>query len=107
MTRLCHLLSLENFTFHLLHLYLAFFSPVYQIQPYGPTLLWADFAMCRVVLAVYLIYFSYLTLFSRCNYYKNNIFINSHSLTCFFFDEKHLRATVFYFMDRVCYGPSL
>ena len=34
--------------------------------------------MCRVFLAVYLVYISYLTLFSLCSYYKNKIFINSH-----------------------------
>ena len=63
--------------------------------------------MCRAVLAAYLVYLSHLTLFSLCNYYKNKIFINSHSLTCFFSDEKLLIATVFYFMGRVCYGPSV
>ena len=46
--------------------------------------------MCRVVLAVYLVYSSYLTLFSLCSYYKKKISINTHSLTCFFSDEKHL-----------------
>ena len=50
--------------------------------------------------------FIYLTLFSQSNYYKNEIFINSHSLACFFSDEKNLIAIAFYFMDRVCYGPS-
>ena len=49
--------------------------------------------------------FIFLTLLSPCNYYKNKIFINSHSLTCFFSDERHEIATVFYFMGRLCYGP--
>ena len=61
--------------------------------------------MCRMVFAVYLVYLSYLTVFSLCNYYKNKIFINSHSLKRFFYDEKYLMATVFYFMGQVCNGP--
>ena len=68
--------------------------------------------MCRVVLAVYLVYLSYLTLFSLCSYYKNKIFINTHSPTCFFADGKHLIALYFilwaeFAMGRVCNGPSL
>ena len=66
--------------------------------------------MCTVVLAIYLVYLSYLTLFSLCMFffiYINKIFINSYSLTYFFSDEKHLIATVFYFMGRVCNGPRV
>ena len=79
MTRLCHCPSLqENFTFHLLHLYLAFFicscSQVYQI-PWAD-FVWADFAMCRMFLAFYLVYLSSLTPFSLFYYYKNKIFVN-------------------------------
>ena len=79
-------------------------------------LLWADFAMCRVVLVVYLVYLSYLTLFSLCSYNKNKIFINSHSWRFFFFDKKYLIGRIFYgptllwaefVMGRKCYGPSL
>ena len=65
-----------------------------------------------MVLDVYLVYSSYLTLFSLCSYYKNKIFINSHSLTFLFFDEKHLITTVFFLwadfaMGRVCNGPRV
>ena len=68
--------------------------------------------MRRVVLAVYLVYFPYLTLFSLCSYYKNKILINTHSLTCFFSDEKHLIALHFilwaeFVMGRECFLPSL
>ena len=66
MTRLCHLPRLENFTFYLLHLYLAFFLSVrvhkyikYSLWAY---LIWADFDMCRVFLASCLVYLSNLTL---------------------------------------------
>ena len=114
MTRLCHFPSLENFTF--LHVYLAFFicscSQVYHIQHYG---VWADFAKCRVVLAVYLVYLSYLTLFSLCNYYRNKIFIISHRLTCFFSMKTLDTTSILLYgpsllwaesiMGRVCYGP--
>ena len=48
----------RKFTFHPLHLYLDFFSSVCPIEPYGPILLWADFA----VLAVYLVDLSYLSI---------------------------------------------
>ena len=72
----------------------------------------ANFAMCRVVWAVYLVYLSYLTLFSLYSYYKNKIFINPHSLKCFFSDEKHLKAQYFilwaeFAMGRVCNGPRV
>ena len=74
--------------------------------------LWTNFAMCRVVWVVYLVYLSYLTLFSLCSYYKNKICINTHSLKCFFSDEKHLIAQNFilwaeFAMGRVCNGPRV
>ena len=58
--------------FHFLSntLYLAFFHLFVFTSIYN-IILWADFAMCRVVLAVYLVYLSYfLTLFSLYIYYK-------------------------------------
>ena len=68
--------------------------------------------MCRGVFAVDIVYLSYLTLFSLCSYYKNKIFINTHSLTRFFSDEKHLIAVYFilwaeFAMGRVCNGPRV
>ena len=55
---------------------------------------------------------SFLTLFSLYSYYKNKIFINIYSLTCFFSDEKHLIALYFilwaeFAIGRVCNGPRV
>ena len=64
------------------------------------------------VLAAYLVYLSYLTLFFLCNYYKNKILIISRSLTCFFPSDGKRYQQYFivcaeFTMGRVCYGLSV
>ena len=63
--------------------------------------------MCRVVWAVYLIYLSYLTLFSLCCYSKIKIFINTHSLTCFFSNAQCSILWAEFAMGRVCNAPRV
>ena len=47
MTRLYHLPSLENFSFHLLHWYLSFFH-LFVFTSISHITLWADFVMGRL-----------------------------------------------------------
>ena len=77
--------------------------------------LWADFAMCQVVLAVYLVYLSYFTLFYLCDYYKNK-YLYTFIIWHVSFSMKTLNSNSILFygptllwaesvMGRVCYGP--